>query len=117
MGRMVPDDDEDDQDHDDGDVHEINENPVVIKLGNLTKKSDNSTQGSHRVPTLKINLGPRIDNTGSSNGGLTSGSSKKHHHHKHHRKHKKSKKKKHIDSDDDDDIVELSNGSDEDYRV
>merc|ERR1719266_1641779 len=76
-GEMVPiTDDEDEQD--DGDVHEINENPVVIKLGNITKKSDNSTQGS-RVPTLKINLGPRIDTTtatGSSNGGL-SGSSKK----------------------------------------
>merc|ERR1711997_933074 len=44
-GEMVPiTDDEDEQD--DGDVHEINENPVVIKLGNLTKKSDNSTQGS-----------------------------------------------------------------------
>ena len=42
-GEMVPiTDDEDEQD--DGDVHEINENPVVIKLGNLTKKSDNSTQ-------------------------------------------------------------------------
>ena len=76
-------------------------------------------QGS-RVPTLKINLGPRIDTTtttGSSNGGLSGSSKKHHHHHKHHRKHKKSKKKKHIDSDDDDDIVELSNGSDEDYRV
>ena len=92
-------------------------------------------QGS-RVPTLKINLGPRIDTTGSSNGGLSgssskhhSSSSKSHHHRDHHsssshhhksshRKHKKSKKqKKHIDSDDDDDIVELSNGSDEDYRV
>ena len=75
-------------------------------------------QGS-RVPTLKINLGPRIDTTttGSSNGGLSGSSKKHHHHHKHHRKHKKSKKKKHIDSDDDEDIVELSNGSDEDYRV
>jgi len=48
-----------------------------------------------RVPTLKINLGPRIDTTtttGSSNGGLSGSSKKHHHHHKHHRKHKKVEK-------------------------
>ena len=69
-------------------------------------------QASNRVPKLTINLGPRCDS--GSNGGLSSPAKK--HHHKH-KKHKK-KRKRQIDSDDeDDDVVELSNDSDEDYRV
>jgi len=99
-------------DDDDGDVQVLNnEKPVVIKLGQLASKhsSENSTQGSHRVPKLTINLGRPID---GSNGGVSSSK-------KHHKKHKhKKKKKRHIDSDeDDDDVVELSNDSDADYRV
>jgi len=102
------------EEDDDGDVQVLNnEKPVVIKLGQLAGKhsSENSTQGSHRVPKLTINLGRPID---GSNGGVTSSSKK------HHKKHKHKKKKKRIidsDEDDNDDVVELSNDSDADYRV
>merc|ERR1719222_42480 len=79
-----------DEEDDDGDVQVLNnEKPVVIKLGQLAGKhsSENSTQGSHRVPKLTINLGRPID---GSNGGVTSSSKK------HHKKHKHKKKKKRI---------------------
>jgi len=61
-----------DDEDDDGDVQVLNnEKPVVIKLGQLAGKhsSENSTQGSHRVPKLTINLGRPID---GSNGGVSS---------------------------------------------
>jgi len=128
-GEMIPaggDDDEEIEEVDeDGAPHVVTDDaPVVIKLGQLSKKSSNSTQDSNSVPKLKINLGSRIES--GSNGGLShenrhSSSSSRDRssrdrsssrHHKSSRKHKKKKKRYASEDEEDDDIIELNSDSD-----